>query len=46
MFIMMSAEQLDAGLQGVGLTGDEKRACDKMTPCVSRARSRTLVLDL
>jgi vanillate O-demethylase ferredoxin subunit len=28
------------------LTDDEKRAGDKLTPCVSRAKSRLLVLDL
>lgn len=28
------------------LTDEEKAACDKMTPCVSRARNRKLVLDL
>jgi vanillate O-demethylase ferredoxin subunit len=30
----------------VFLTDDEKRACDKMMPCVSRAKSAVLVLDL
>jgi vanillate O-demethylase ferredoxin subunit len=28
------------------LTDEEKSACDKMTPCVSRSKSRLLVLDL
>jgi vanillate O-demethylase ferredoxin subunit len=28
------------------LTDDEKSACDRLTPCVSRAKSRLLVLDL
>jgi vanillate O-demethylase ferredoxin subunit len=30
----------------VFLTDDEKRACDKFTPCVSRSKSEVLVLDL
>ena len=30
----------------VFLTDDEKRACDRMTPCVSRSKSPVLVLDL
>lgn len=30
----------------VFLTDDEKQACDKMMPCVSRAKSEVLVLDL
>lgn len=30
----------------VFLTDDEKRGCDKMMPCVSRAKSELLVLDL
>lgn len=30
----------------VFLSDEEKRACDKMTPCISRAKSKTLVLDL